>query len=158
MAGADLAAVQRIMRHTDPRITMEFYAHLAPGYLRSAIDRLAINPGEPEVEAAPVAATATAASPAVPAHVFPDGCSSAARRVTWPTTLHRTAKRFSHEKARDPDVHVGVPGALSGDAVPSPPRDALRNRGGNAALSIAHRRSQEGTFRRAASLHRARDT
>src|SRR5205823_1613409 len=42
MAGADLPAVQ-IMRHTDPRITTEFYAHLAPGYLRSAIDRLAIN-------------------------------------------------------------------------------------------------------------------
>ena len=54
MAGADLAAVQRIMRHTDPRITMEFYAHLAPGYLRNAIERLAINPGEPEVFAAPL--------------------------------------------------------------------------------------------------------
>ena len=44
MAGADLPAVQRIMRHTDPRITTEFYAHLAPGYLRNAIDRLAIHP------------------------------------------------------------------------------------------------------------------
>ena len=63
MAGADLAAVQRIMRHTDPRITMEFYAHLAPGYLRNAIDRLAINPAEPDAEAAPVAATAAADSP-----------------------------------------------------------------------------------------------
>ena len=47
MAGADLPAVQRIMRHTDPRITTEFYGHLAPGYLRSAIDRLAFDPSEP---------------------------------------------------------------------------------------------------------------
>jgi hypothetical protein len=43
MAGADLPAVQRIMRHTDPRITTKFYGHLAPGYLRGAIDRLALS-------------------------------------------------------------------------------------------------------------------
>jgi site-specific recombinase XerD len=30
MQGADLAAVQRIMRHQDPRITTEVYGHLAP--------------------------------------------------------------------------------------------------------------------------------
>jgi len=37
------------MRHTDPRITTEFYGHLAPGYLRNAIDRLAFEatPSEP---------------------------------------------------------------------------------------------------------------
>src|SRR4051794_22834524 len=29
MNGADLAAVQRIMRHQDPRMTTEFYGHLA---------------------------------------------------------------------------------------------------------------------------------
>ena len=63
MAGADLAAVQRIMRHTDPRITMEFYAHIAPGHLRNAIDRLAINPAEPEADAEPIAVTATADAP-----------------------------------------------------------------------------------------------
>jgi integrase len=61
MAGADLPAVQRIMRHTDPRITTEFYAHLSPGYLRSAIDRLAINPSAPAD--LPVAASATASAP-----------------------------------------------------------------------------------------------
>ncbi len=61
MAGADLPAVQRIMRHTDPRITTEFYAHLSPGYLRSAIDRLAINPKTPDE--LPVAASATASTP-----------------------------------------------------------------------------------------------
>jgi len=61
MAGADLPAVQRIMRHTDPRITTEFYAHLSPGYLRNAIDRLAINPSTPDD--LPVAASATASTP-----------------------------------------------------------------------------------------------
>jgi integrase len=40
MAGADMAAVQRILRHSDPRMTMGTYAHLAPGYLLNQIDRL----------------------------------------------------------------------------------------------------------------------
>jgi hypothetical protein len=69
MAGADLPAVQRIMRHTDPRITTEFYAHLAPGYLRNAIDRLAIHPTLPTPpkppEALPQAAVAAAFAPPV---------------------------------------------------------------------------------------------
>jgi integrase len=34
MAGASPAAVQRILRHRDPRITMEVYGHLTPGYQR----------------------------------------------------------------------------------------------------------------------------
>ena len=57
------------MRHTDPRITMEFYAHLAPGYLRSAIDRLAIHPMPPTLpdppEALPQAVVAAASAPPV---------------------------------------------------------------------------------------------
>jgi integrase len=40
MAGVGTAAVQRILRHRDPRITIEVYGHLAPDYLRSEIDRL----------------------------------------------------------------------------------------------------------------------
>lgn len=40
MAGANPAAVQRIMRHADPRITTEVYGHLAPEYLRAEVDRL----------------------------------------------------------------------------------------------------------------------
>ena len=53
MAGADLPAVQRIMRHTDPRITTEFYGHLAPGYLCNAIDRLAFE-GTPSDPTGPI--------------------------------------------------------------------------------------------------------
>jgi integrase len=59
MAGADLPAVQRIMRHTDPRITTEFYGHLAPGYLRNAIDRLAFEAKAPEATIGEVGAVAT---------------------------------------------------------------------------------------------------
>jgi integrase len=40
MAGANPAAVQRILRHRDPRITTEIYGHLAPGYLQAEVDRL----------------------------------------------------------------------------------------------------------------------
>lgn len=40
MSGANPAAVQRIMRHTDPRITTEVYGHLSPNYLRAEVDRL----------------------------------------------------------------------------------------------------------------------
>jgi integrase len=40
MASVGTAAVQRIMRHRDPRITSEVYGHLAPDYLRGEIDRL----------------------------------------------------------------------------------------------------------------------
>ena len=42
MAGVNPAAVQRILRHSDPRITTEVYGHLAPGYLRAEVDRLAL--------------------------------------------------------------------------------------------------------------------
>jgi integrase len=34
MSGADLAAVQRIMRHQDPRTTTDFYGHLGTNYLK----------------------------------------------------------------------------------------------------------------------------
>ncbi len=44
MSGADLAAVQRIMRHQDPRLTTEVYAHLATHYLKKEIDRLSFGP------------------------------------------------------------------------------------------------------------------
>jgi integrase len=73
MAGADLPAVQRIMRHTDPRITTEFYGHLAPGYLRNAIDRLSFNPSPPQrlpqAATAAMATTTAAHEPPENAHV-----------------------------------------------------------------------------------------
>ena len=32
--------VQRILRHRDPRITIEVYGHLTPGYVQTEVDRL----------------------------------------------------------------------------------------------------------------------
>ncbi len=43
MAGANPAAVQRILRHSDPRLTTEVYGHLAPDYLRREIDLLSFS-------------------------------------------------------------------------------------------------------------------
>ena len=34
-AGADLWAVQKMLRHTDAQVTTERYAHLVPGYLQA---------------------------------------------------------------------------------------------------------------------------
>ena len=50
MAGANPAAVQRIMRHSDPKITTEVYGHLAPEYLRAEVDRLSFGTAPAEVE------------------------------------------------------------------------------------------------------------
>jgi hypothetical protein len=44
MRGADVAAVQRILRHSDPRLTMETYGHLVPDYLRTQIDLPSFGP------------------------------------------------------------------------------------------------------------------
>jgi integrase len=39
-AGADLWAVQKMLRHNDAQVTTERYAHLVPGYLQEQITRL----------------------------------------------------------------------------------------------------------------------
>jgi len=61
MQGADLAAVQRIMRHQDPRITTEVYGHLAPGYLKNEIKRLSFGPPPADLSAGAAPAGADAA-------------------------------------------------------------------------------------------------
>ncbi len=55
MAGANPAAVQRILRHSDPRITTEVYGHLAPDYLRREIDLLRFRTFENAISDASVA-------------------------------------------------------------------------------------------------------
>jgi len=72
MAGADLPAVQRIIRHTDPRITTEFYGHLAPGYLRGAIDRLAFESSPAPADEATRATAGAAGEPPNDADPLPD--------------------------------------------------------------------------------------
>ncbi len=58
MHGANLSAVQKIMRHKDPRITSETYLHLDPSYLRREIDRLSFGPPTEASETTRAAPTA----------------------------------------------------------------------------------------------------
>ena len=110
MAGADLPAVQRIMRHTDPRITTEFYAHLSPGYLRSAIDRLAINPTTPED--LPVAARAIVAAPSAAASHGTEPPSFAAPLLQAFENRDLTARAGSEKPPPIADLQrSGIPGS-----------------------------------------------
>ena len=61
MQGADRAAVQRIMRHQDPRITTEVHGHLAPGHLKNEINRLSFGPPPADLGAGGAPAGADAA-------------------------------------------------------------------------------------------------
>jgi integrase len=64
MAGVNPAAVQRILLHSDPRITTEVHGHLAPGYLRAEVDRLAF--GLADLTPAGVPAQVAAGAKATP--------------------------------------------------------------------------------------------
>jgi len=96
MLGADLAAVQRIMRHQDPRITTEVYGHLAPGYLQKEINRLRFEPAPTDqgATAIPISAAATASGPSgsdEPVHASAGGASE----PPLPADLHTVAAPFS---------------------------------------------------------------
>lgn len=43
-AGVSLAAVQRVMRHTDPKVTTEIYGHLADDHVATEIVKLRLAP------------------------------------------------------------------------------------------------------------------
>lgn len=40
MSGANLVSVQKLLGHSNPKITAETYAHLAPDYLLAEVDLL----------------------------------------------------------------------------------------------------------------------
>lgn len=44
MGGASLMFVQRVMRHSDPKVTASVYGHLSTDYLTGEIDRLSFIP------------------------------------------------------------------------------------------------------------------
>jgi integrase len=71
MSGADLAAVQRIMRHQDPRLTTEVYGHLSTNYLRKAIERLSFGPPPAEGSKGQIEA-GSAPEPPLPAETRAD--------------------------------------------------------------------------------------
>ena len=66
MAGANPAAVQRIMRHSDPKLTTEVYGHLAPEYLRAEVDRLTFGSFTPPIESTKAEAKVANLAPFVP--------------------------------------------------------------------------------------------
>ncbi len=61
MNGASLVAVQRILRHSDPRTTAKIYVHLLPDYSRDQINLLSFDNPANEVTSRP-----SSASPAAP--------------------------------------------------------------------------------------------
>jgi len=50
-AGVPLVAVQRVLRHKDPKLTAETYGHLEQDFLRAEVDRLKLDgmPSAPEI-------------------------------------------------------------------------------------------------------------
>jgi hypothetical protein len=97
MQGADLAAVQRIMRHQDPRITTEVYGHLAPGTLKKEIDRLRFEPAPAAQDAAviPISAAVAGSDPSgseQPVHFSAGGASDPPLPAA---DLHAVAAPFS---------------------------------------------------------------
>lgn len=55
-SGTSLAAVARVLRHTDPKLTARVYGHLAPAFMLAEVDRLKLGVEAPRVEAMPLAA------------------------------------------------------------------------------------------------------
>ena len=53
-AGAELVAVQKVLRHSDPRITIETYGHLRDEFLRNEMEKLKLRPAEDEPQPTPM--------------------------------------------------------------------------------------------------------
>src|SRR6185295_1929229 len=141
MSGANPAAVQRILRHSDPRITTDVYGHLAPEYLRAEVDRLTfgVQPA-PVPEPLPTRAIANSA-PFVPV-VSPGGpegvnkpdhqrakhlrfqADTQARQAGLePTTLGlegRCSIQLSYRRGRRRAVFPGWCGGRKGSGYPGP--------------------------------------
>jgi hypothetical protein len=60
-AGASLTDVQKIMRHSDPKLTANTYGHFSADYLRTAMGKLQLHASGP-AETIQVAAVAVAGS------------------------------------------------------------------------------------------------
>jgi len=114
-AGVDLFAVAKILRHTDPKITSDVYAHLVPGYLHSAADRLALNPPLPPApaEAKEPAVLASAAGFGPP---VVQGDGSAPRRARTRVENPNDSKGLQWRARRDSNPQ---PSASKADALSS---------------------------------------
>jgi len=81
MSGANPAAVQRIMRHSDPKLTSEVYGHLAPEYLRAEVDRLAFEQPRALLEAPKAQTQVENRTPFVP-RLSPNSIETPASQIT----------------------------------------------------------------------------
>lgn len=84
-AGANTAAVQRILRHSEPRLTTETYGHLSPEYLRAEVDRLSFAPkaqapAERSEQPLAVAANGSLATISLPGNAQPESKSAPAAK------------------------------------------------------------------------------
>jgi hypothetical protein len=61
-AGVSIATVQKLMRHSDSRLTTEVYGHFAPDFLQGELSKLRLHAPEP-TEALPVAVVAVGGAP-----------------------------------------------------------------------------------------------
>lgn len=126
MAGADLVAVQRVMRHKDPKITIETYGHLVPGYLRSAVDRLRFEPETAPAPAEPVPLAVNAA-PFVPV-VSPSGSEKSKgpdSRGENPKESGPVAQRAMQDSNLRPSAPEAVPGFVQTFAGVGKPLDSM---------------------------------
>ena len=64
MAGVNVIAVSKMLRHSDVKITANVYAHLSPEYLRAEVDKMKLGTGVPEL-LEPLRAAVNAGSAAV---------------------------------------------------------------------------------------------
>ena len=109
-AGVPLVAVQRVLRHEDPKLTADTYGHLEQDFLRVEIDRLKLE-GMPEAPKAPHAGRAVVANSGTPAGPRASGRSDA----------HDGVRRNPNESAK-----LGERAILDSNQWPSAPEaDAL---------------------------------
>lgn len=81
MSGASLAGVQKILRHADPRLTINTYGHLSTGYLKAEVDRVSLLPGAKKIRTAAAAAALAAEPPAFAGIVPPPSATPRGARV-----------------------------------------------------------------------------
>ena len=92
-------AVQRILRHRDPRMTTEVYGHLAPGYRQSEVDRLQFGMTIPE---------------AIPADEVVEQCLAAnAESDPFAASLLQQSEEAPTASSLDPDDLQSIPPVLS---------------------------------------------
>jgi len=119
-AGANPAAVQRILRHSNPRITTEVYGHLAPGYLRAEVDRLGFGlaeaaPVEVPVEVLPRVAASAVSAP-LATRLLPEARTGKAEAGTFPETGTIPASLLAGCTGLEP-VASGVTGQVHGVSI-----------------------------------------